>query len=169
MKKEIKLKSSGFTLMELMVTLSISAILLTLAVPSFKNLIQDNRAYTQVNKMHTALMYARSEAVKTGKNVSVCLPEADNSACGSTSLDWSGGWAVFDSDNNILRSWEALSGNPVFKGPNAIITFSSTGEATDASCFTLAFPDVRQYSIKVEATGRSIVTRHEAGVTASCP
>lgn len=65
-------RNSGFTLIELMVTLAVAVIIATIAVPNFKLLIQDNRTVTQTNALISALNLARSEAIKRGGNVSVC-------------------------------------------------------------------------------------------------
>ena len=61
----------GFTLLELMVAIAVLAILATVGVPSFQDLIQNNRVTTQTNELVTALNLARTEAVKRGRNVEV--------------------------------------------------------------------------------------------------
>ena len=62
----------GFTLLELMVTITVAAMVLTLGVPSFVDLVRNNRAATNVNELLTAFSIARSESIKRGANVSVC-------------------------------------------------------------------------------------------------
>jgi type IV fimbrial biogenesis protein FimT len=59
----------GFTLLELMVTIAVLAILATIGVPSFQGLIQSNRVTTQTNELVTALNFARTEAIKRGRSV----------------------------------------------------------------------------------------------------
>jgi len=63
--------NSGFTLIELMITLVVLAILLAVGVPSFNNLIENNRVTAQANSLLGAVNLARSEAVKRGVPVSV--------------------------------------------------------------------------------------------------
>lgn len=59
----------GFTLIELMVTIAVAAILLAVAVPSFRHLIISNRLTTAANDVVTALTVARSEAIKRNADV----------------------------------------------------------------------------------------------------
>lgn len=95
----------GFTLVELMVTLSVMAILLAIAAPSFRDTMNSNRAATQANELIAALNLARSEAVKRGTSVTVCQcadPNAATPIC-STSAGWQNGWLVF-SDGSTLGS-----------------------------------------------------------------
>jgi len=63
----------GFTLVELMVTIAILAILATIGLPSFQRLIADYRVSSQANGVQGLLQFARSEAVKRRQSVSVCL------------------------------------------------------------------------------------------------
>ena len=65
--------SRGFTLVELMVTIAILAILATIGLPSFQRLIADYRVSAQANSVQGLLQFARSEAVKRRESVSVCV------------------------------------------------------------------------------------------------
>jgi type IV fimbrial biogenesis protein FimT len=109
---------SGFTLIELMTTVVVAAVLLTVAVPSFRAIIQNNRLAGQTNEFVTALSVARSEAVKRGVRVTVCRTNdgAASSPCNRGS-SWADGWIVFldpDKDGqpnsaaDVLRVAEAL-------------------------------------------------------------
>lgn len=67
----------GFTLLELMVTIAVLAILTTIAIPNFRDLVQSNRVTTQANELVSALTFARMEAVKRGRNVRVAVAVAN--------------------------------------------------------------------------------------------
>lgn len=92
---------SGFTLIELLITIAVGTILLTTAVPSFKEVIANNRMATQVNSLVTALNLARSEAIKRGVRVTVCKSANSASATPSCSsaANWDSGWMVFVDGN----------------------------------------------------------------------
>ena len=63
----------GFTLLELMTTLAIGAILLLIGVPGLQNLLADTAVQTEAFSLHTALHHARSQAIDTGEYVIACL------------------------------------------------------------------------------------------------
>ncbi|MGQ0697386.1 MAG: GspH/FimT family pseudopilin [Panacagrimonas sp.] len=90
---------SGFTLIELIVTLAIAGILLAMAVPSFREMTLNNQRAARVNELVTDLTYARSQAVGLrlglGQRVVVCRTASPNAPnCGSGS-GWEQGWIVF--------------------------------------------------------------------------
>ena len=87
----VKNKDTGFTLVELLVVIAVLAIILSLAVPDFQGVVADTRQSTLYNKVTSTLRVARSEAIKRGKGVSVCVRSTDTT-CGS---DWSKGLLVF--------------------------------------------------------------------------
>ena len=87
----------GFTLVELMVTLAILAILLGVGVPSFAAAIRNSCMSANHNDLVSSLYRARSEAVKSSSPVTVCPRSTPTSeACGSA---WANGWLVFVDDD----------------------------------------------------------------------
>lgn len=84
-------KEQGFTLIELMIGIGVMGILLAIAIPSFSQMMLNNRSQAQGEELVAALNYTRSEAVKRGKRVSIC---ASNGA-GGCGTDWTNGFLVF--------------------------------------------------------------------------
>jgi type IV fimbrial biogenesis protein FimT len=97
---------SGFTLVELMVTLSVALILSVGTAEYLPNFIQEGRMISEVNEFVTALHLARSEAVKHGRRVVLC-PSRDRINCGN-SRDWPAGWMLFASDDRERDPSEPL-------------------------------------------------------------
>ena len=89
-------RNKGFTLIELMITLAIAAILLVVGIPSFRDLMIRSRLSGQVQEFYGVINFARSEAIKRGNFVSICK-SADGSQCGG---NWSDGWIVFVNNDN---------------------------------------------------------------------
>lgn len=87
-------RTHGLTLIELITTVSVVAILATLAVPSFNDLRLDSERTTAVNGFIHGLFLARSEAIKRGQVVSICK-STDGETCADRSAQWHDGWIVF--------------------------------------------------------------------------
>lgn len=144
-------KMRGLTLIELMVTMAIAAILMGLAAPSFLRTVKSNAMSTGVNTFLADMRYARSEAVRRGGRVVLCRtdsPEAVPPACaadaGSTGKGWATGWVIFhdlDGDgtystgDNTLRVQAALgSVDKIVEGTVTASTkfrFTATGRLSD--------------------------------------
>ncbi len=95
----------GFTLIELMVTIAVAAILVALALPSFRNLIVNSRLNGVASDMVDFVSFARSESIKRNSTIQLC--RADNSAattCAGSSGDWVN-WVVL-SGATVLRRGE---------------------------------------------------------------
>lgn len=89
--------SKGFTLIELMVTIAIVAILASLAAPSFNTLATAQALRSASSELHISLLQARSEALRTNRNVYVVPVSATDPA---TTTDWAAGWTIFVDMNN---------------------------------------------------------------------
>ena len=97
----------GFTIIELMMTVTVLALLLGIAVPSFMETVRNNRTISQNNEFISGLNLARSEALKISGSVSMCA-SADELTC-SGSTDWTTGWIVFN-DLNANGTLDAPDG-----------------------------------------------------------
>ncbi len=97
--------NTGFTIIELLVTISISAILLGIAMPGMQTFVLNNRSSVQTESMVSSLRLARSEAIKRDAWVLMCKKNTASTNC-VTSGDWTQGWMVFV-DNNRNASVDA--------------------------------------------------------------
>ena len=111
-------KLQGITLIEVLVGITIVAILTSVATPSFTALLSVNRLATQANEILGALTISRSEAIRLNKRVVFCRSD-DGTSCAAGGGNWQG-WLVF-ADNNgndlpdageILRTGTIASGRP---------------------------------------------------------
>ena len=103
-------KYSGFTLIELMITLFIVGILLAVGVPSLKTFMQGNQLVAATNELISALHLARSEAIKINARVSIC-ESSDGKTC-ANSGSWKEGWIVFVDANGDLANTGAACTAP---------------------------------------------------------
>lgn len=119
----------GFTLIELMVTIAVLAVLASLALPSMQSVIESNRLTTQANSLLTAFQLARSEAVKLNREVRICARDSsDPLGCGNS---WSDGWVVSfvgdDGDRKVAQLWPELSGDSSITSSEDVIVFRADG------------------------------------------
>ncbi|MGB7194906.1 MAG: GspH/FimT family pseudopilin [Collimonas pratensis] len=88
----------GFTLIELIVTLTVAGILAAVAIPWMSDFIIRTRVSGNVNEFIAATMLARSEAIQRNGAVTICRStgaETGSNACDTSASDWSSGWLVF--------------------------------------------------------------------------
>lgn len=92
-------RTSGFTLVELMVTIAIVAILAAVALPSFESSLRSSRLATATNELMASVSLARSEAIRNPNGAGLCT-SANGAVCGG---DWNDGWIVWiDTDGDQL-------------------------------------------------------------------
>lgn len=85
------MKYRGFSLIELMITIAVLAILLTIGLPSFQSSLRSNRVATASNELMASLNLARTEALRNPNGAAICA-SADGESC---SNDWNAGWIVW--------------------------------------------------------------------------
>ncbi|WJW75089.1 GspH/FimT family pseudopilin [Thiohalobacter sp. IOR34] len=159
----------GFTLIELMITIAIAAILLTVGVPSFRSIIQNNRITAQANELVTALNLGRSEAVKRGQTITVCASSTGSACTGG----WPDGWlvmtdangnAALDGTDAVLRVWEGLTGGTTVSASDTALQFDRLGALIGGNPVTIniSIPDctgTELRNITISNTGRVSVQR----------
>ena len=87
---ELRYKQTGVTLVELMVTVAVLAIVLTIAVPSFTGIIASGKVTGPANEALSAMHFARSEAIRLNRNIEVCKSNVAGTACDNSTGKWPG-------------------------------------------------------------------------------
>ncbi|MGQ0620031.1 MAG: GspH/FimT family pseudopilin [Panacagrimonas sp.] len=142
---------AGFTLIELMVTIAVFAILSALATPGFREVILNNQRATRINELLTDLAYARSEAVGTGRQVVTCSTSTPQAPVCGNGDGWEEGWVVF-ADLGSDPNGDYDDGEPVLRRREAMIpaaqramdatekfTLRSDGEAEPGTAARVVF------------------------------
>ncbi|SEI46880.1 type IV fimbrial biogenesis protein FimT [Allopseudospirillum japonicum] len=161
------LRQTGFTFIELMITLTIFGLLSTMAVPSLRSFILNNRMSAYTSDLVHSLALARTEAIKRAVPIQVCA-SSDASTC-SDNGDWSQGWIIRTLDGDIIQSLPALNEQSSLNAGAASLTFQANGylQGTGTQfnlCDDRGTPDAKV--IQVNALGRAY---QDASLTASCP
>ena len=98
----LRRSQTGLTLIEMMVTMAVAIVLMSIGIPLYQGLVANNRAVTQSNALVSALQTARAEAVSRMAIVAVCARDDDDECSGTT--DWENGWLVFVDDGSALTN-----------------------------------------------------------------
>lgn len=167
----------GFTLIELMITIAVFAVLLAITVPAYHDMTLGSKLRSQANDLVAGAVLARSEAIKRNAFVRMCV-SADGASC--IAGGWEQGWVVFhDADDDgvldvgetvLLRHHAAPSGFKITgTGALASVRFQPTGVGATPATLTVcrATPSVggQERVVSISLTGRASVTTTN---TASC-
>ena len=177
---ERRQRTNGFSLYELVITMGLFALILTLGVPSFGAIVANHRLRVEVDKLFHAIHHARKASVTRRRVVTIC-PTVNGRDCGE-SADWSTGWMMFV---NVDRDWPARreADEPVLKWlkvhpRNRVVanrrSFSLRSVDLRATNGTLVFCDragrARPRALVVSYTGRPRVAYEDRrGRPYSCP
>ncbi len=182
---DVRKLSNGFTLIEMIITITIAGILIAFAAPAMRSFVQDQRLTTQANDFIADLNYARSEAIRRGTNVTVCRQGGTltSPSCNS-SATWGGGRIIFvdndgdgtiDSGDTVLRVRESLDGNNTMDVVGSIslgnIVIANTGLTTmgtgdEAALRICDIRDTVAMTLSVNYTGRATSSR---STVPACP
>ncbi|MBB3175977.1 GspH/FimT family pseudopilin [Variovorax sp. Sphag1AA] len=146
---------SGFTLIEMMVVVALVAILGTIAVPGFRDLLLNQRLASNTSDFVAALSLARAEAMKRSQKVA--LEPIDD--------DWSNGWEVamtVGNEREVLRTFDGLRTGVVVDtssttgGLKQALAYDANGflSSKAAGCLTLKAETGRRSSIVLAMSGR---------------
>jgi len=178
--------AQGFTVIELMVTITVLAILIAIGLPNLREFLAGNRLSSNVNGFIGLVNYARSEAIVRNQDVVICPKDTSTNACTSTTT-WNtqdvqafvdvNGNGAFDSGDVLLKTIAAMDPSDSQTGftqdAASVIVFGSAGFARAEQMFKIyAKSDDEAYQARMGRTvcvsrvGRVRVTAYAA---TSCP
>lgn len=156
----------GFTLIELMVTLTVVAITVAVGGPKISQLMQGNRYASTLNILSANITYTRSEAVKRNTTVSIASLNGDDA--------WQNGWrvfidtnsdGVFDNGETELRVVDSvnLPNTTINLGANPGLTYNPIGVLTPTAAVVLQMAEygTRNWNINISPLGSVSIAKHE--------
>lgn len=165
-----RLSKAGMTLPEMLVTLSVFAVLIAIAAPSLKDLLADRRVAAHTQTLFGSMLLARSEAIKRRNPVSICK-SSNGSGCDNSLTNWSTGWLVFededadgalDSGDQLIRVFEKTDNLVSMQWNNGnTLGFNHHGQARQAGTFTLCEANSSGFEVRqivLSLTGRARVS-----------
>jgi type IV fimbrial biogenesis protein FimT len=142
----ITMRAGGFTLIELMITISIVAVIAMIGIPAMGDFILNNRIRSQSGNLMLQLTHARSEAMRTASRVTICPGTSGGcTGTGSTSEGkWESGWVAFidtnsntalDTGETVISVSAALDGDNTLRSDafSTYISFRHDGSSADIS------------------------------------
>jgi len=135
--KRLFAKQSGFTLLELLIAMSMLAILVGIAAPSMRSFLLKNAVQADQRELLGDLSVARAKAIESNTYVSICGKNDAANTCNS-SADWSNGWIVFvdgggagaTSGNGLLEGDEEIVRINNYQGANSIVVQDDSSGTT---------------------------------------
>jgi type IV fimbrial biogenesis protein FimT len=169
---KLRRQSRGFTLIELMVTIAVIALIAAVASPAMITLMNSNRLSSTAGELTSAAQLARAEAIRRSAPVVLC--GSDDGATCTAGADWQG-WAVVGQNNRDAVEETVrgglFPGNIQLSGPAGGVTFNSTGliaaGTTLTACIPTDKPADNQRVITISVAGHVMTARNNGG--GDCP
>lgn len=150
----------GFTLVELLITIAIVAMLSAVALPSLDNFLVKLRVDNEISEIQRLLLTARNNAINTGKNTTICPLKSSGTACTGSSV-WTGAIGVLTEDG-VIREKAAINANDSLLFGFTDITYTATGQTTANRASTFRYcpkghTDLNR-GIEIAINGRAYIT-----------
>jgi type IV fimbrial biogenesis protein FimT len=158
------IRAPGFTLVELLIGVAVLALLMAVAVPSFSASRLNGQLRASANGLVASANLARSEAIKRGGNVRMCV-SSNGTSCGSG--NWRQGWIIL-SGTEVLHRQPAIPAEfrITAAGGTTAFDFLPTGfDATPGALVVCRATPVgsQERVVTIDAAGRAWVRRSTAG------
>lgn len=193
------MRARGFTLIELMVTLAVAAIVISMAVPSFQSVINGNKLTAAANEMIASLQLARMEAIRRNARAGVCAStntqEGEDATCASAGMD---GWITFVDANGdgdfdtvgdsllrtalvddavVLTASPAIGGNTIMFRPDGMARDEDSGsgpgtgllDAVLRFCIPTRHPVENARDLEIGSGSRVAVGKFDGGGACDAP
>ena len=152
-------QQSAFTLIELMVTIAVLAIIATLAAPNLSQMLRNTKVNTSSGEILNFLQQSRTEAIRLGKPVTVCGSSDGSNCLGTNKINWSTGLiAKYSGSTTPIQKLTFESSQLSITAPETI-SFNSVGSTTAEHEITVTLPGANTYSVCVEVIGRAFKSK----------
>ena len=151
----------GFSLLELMIGITILGVMSSFALPELSRLVRDQRVKTATSDVYASIIYARSEAIKRNQNVALCASTNGTACAGST--NWATGWIVFvdaDADGapataaDIIKKQDAFT-NVTLTGVGTNMSYRRDGRLVAVTPnFVVSGTNVTSRCVRLDVSGR---------------
>jgi prepilin-type N-terminal cleavage/methylation domain-containing protein len=149
----------GFTLVELMVTIAVLAIIATLAAPNLSRTLKNTKVKTSSGDIFNFLQQARTEAVRLGKTVTICGSSDGSNCLNANRTNWSTGLIAKSSASSTPIQKLTFENSQLTITAPETITFNPVGSTTAEHEITVTIPDADTYSVCVEVIGRAFKSK----------
>lgn len=161
-------RAAGFTIIEVLMVIVILGVLVSMGLPSMRDLIASTKVKTATSDVFASLVFARSEAIKRNAAVEI-VPVAPT--------NWNAGWSVKSTGTvATLMVQDSITGDVAVSGPNTTLRYRGDGRLTDASGAPLtadftfiatAYSHIQMRCIKIDPSGRPSVRTDTDRITAN--
>lgn len=145
-------KCCGFTLIELMITITVLVIILAIAVPEFSKMVAENKVRSAASAIHSNLLTTRSTAIS--RNTSIILSPKSN--------NWANGWVLYPETDTteLIIDHGSFDSVQISSNPSGNILFRSNGRTNSNTKFTITSSTYSSVirCVTIEASGRAVST-----------
>jgi prepilin-type N-terminal cleavage/methylation domain-containing protein len=128
-RSEWKKMHAAFSIIEMMIVVSIVAILSMIAIPNFLSFLANDTAENLANTLNISLRLAQTEAIDRSSNIKVCaISSVGSTTCNDTATTWNFGWQIIlVSTGEVLHTYQPSKSQSISANPAASIIYLSSG------------------------------------------